>query len=140
MTCSPVRAPSVTSASATWRFRASDSITHGPAMRNGVEPSPNWGMSAGGAGGHRRLNVGRRGGGAAGEGGADEAGEQGMWPHRSRLELRMELAPDEPGVVRQLDHLDQRAVGGKPRTAHAVLGEHVAVGVGDFVAMAMALT
>src|SRR5574342_924264 len=100
MTCSPVRAPSVTRASATWRFRASDSITQGPAMRNGAEPSPNWGMSAGGAGGHGRLEVGRhRAVRAAGERGADEAGEQGMWPHRSRLELRMELAPNEPGEI-----------------------------------------
>src|SRR6266576_5902703 len=44
-----------------------------------------------------------------GQSGADELAEQRRRPRRPRLELRMELAGDEPGMVRQLDHLDQAA-------------------------------
>ena len=40
-----------------------------------------------------------------------EAGEQWMGTHGAGLELGVELATDEPRVIRQLDHLDQRAVG-----------------------------
>src|SRR5207249_1988565 len=58
---------------------------------------------------------------------------------RARLELGMELAPDEPGVVRQLDHLDERTVGGQAGAAHPVFRQHVAVSVGYLVAVPVAL-
>src|SRR6266550_86629 len=45
-----------------------------------------------------------------GERRAYEAGEQRVGTHRAGLELGVELATDEPGVIGQLDHLDQRAV------------------------------
>src|SRR5262249_16941873 len=42
--------------------------------------------------------------------GLDEPGEQRMRPQRLRLELGVELNGNEPGMVRQLDHLDELAV------------------------------
>src|SRR6266516_474875 len=43
-------------------------------------------------------------------------------------------------IARRADKAgDQRAVGGKTRAAHAVLREHVAIGVRDLVAVAVAL-
>ena len=46
-----------------------------------------------------------------GQAGLDEAAEQRMRLRRLRLELRMALHRQEPGMVAQLDHLDQLAVG-----------------------------
>jgi hypothetical protein len=45
------------------------------------------------------------------ERGADEAAEQRMRGERLALELGVELAPDEVGVVGQLDHLHQVQLG-----------------------------
>ena len=39
--------------------------------------------------------------------GADEAGKKWVPVARRGSELRVELGGDEPGVIRQLDHLDQ---------------------------------
>src|SRR2546426_1218461 len=78
-------------------------------MRNGVAPKW-WTMSVVQAGelgrslrlgGHRALGaplVARR---------PHESCEQRVRARGARLELGMELAPDEPGMVRQLDHLDR---------------------------------
>src|SRR5205085_8483119 len=54
------------------------------------------------------------------EGCADEAAEERCRPGRPRLELRMELASDEPGMIGKLDDLDkpallERAAHDKPR-------------------------
>src|SRR5258706_8523223 len=136
----PSFAPNSASASPTRTLRSSDSTTHGPAMRNGTAPPPNfWAMSVGQLGELSGLRAGagvlfpvlQRGG--------YEAREQGVGAHRPRLQLRVELAAHEPGVIGQLDHLDKRAVGRQPGTAHPELGEHIAIGVGHFVAVAMAL-
>src|SRR3989442_13967940 len=115
MTGSPSFAPSSASASAIRRFKSSDSTTHGPAMRNGGPPPPKCcAMSvaaAGEVGRPLRLREGRRAPGPALARCAHEPGEQGMWPGGPGLELGVELTADEPGVIGQLDHLDQGAVG-----------------------------
>src|SRR2546423_6612710 len=145
MTCMPNAAPSSASAAATRRFRSSDSTTHGPAMRNGTAPP--WAAkccatSVASTGELRPLDL---GGGGQGPGAmllarrAHEPGEQRVRPRGTRLQLRMELAADEPRVVGQLDHLHQRAVGREAGAAHAVFGEYVAVGVRHLVAMPVPL-
>src|SRR6266513_985410 len=105
MTCTPSAAPSSASAAATRRFRSSDSTTHGPAMRNGVAPLParlTWRSTSPPGGGQApgAMLLARR---------SHEAGEQRVRPRGTRLELRMELAADEPRVIGQLDHLHERA-------------------------------
>ena len=48
-----------------------------------------------------------------------EGDEQGMGAEGGRLELRMELAGHEPGVIGQLDHLDEAAVRRRARKDEA---------------------
>src|ERR1700680_1426543 len=57
----------------------------------------------------------------------------------SRLELGVELAPDEPWMRLQLHHLDQRAVRRQPAQVEPMLDELITVFVVDFIAMAMPL-
>src|SRR6266511_844503 len=142
MTLTPRRAARCASVSPMRKLRSSDSTTHGPAMRNGAVPPPNrWAMSVG----ELRQLGGRGGLGGPGmaapvvERRANEPPEQRMWAHRPRLELGVELAADEPWMVRQLDDLHQGTVGREARAAHPVLGELVAIGVGHFVAVAVPL-
>src|SRR5690242_8484306 len=141
MTGTPSLAPSSARASPTRRFRSSDSTTHGPAMRNGEDPkcdvtsvvSPDErgpSLRRGDRSVPRAPELARR---------ADESREQRVRTRGPGLELRVELAADEPGVIGELDHLDQRAVGRESGAAHAVLREDVAVGVGDLVAVAVPL-
>src|SRR5437667_8796735 len=140
MTPIPSLTASSANASPMRTFRSSDSTTHGPAMRNGLLSTANrWDISVGELGQLPRR-LGARLELAAVEGGTDEAREQRVRAHRPRLELGVELASDEPRMVGQLDHLDERAIGREARAAHAVLREHVAIGVRDLVAMAMAFT
>src|SRR6267378_5150223 len=101
MTLIPSFAPSSARASPTRTLRSSDSTTQGPAMRNGAAPPANrgamsvgqlrqlGGCSARGIG-HARVTF------LVFERRAHEAREQRMGAHRSRLELRVELAADEP--------------------------------------------
>ena len=72
-------------------------------------------------------------------GGADELAEQRRRPGRARLELRVELAGDEPRVVAQLDVLDQPIVGRDAAEPHPGLGEAVPIGVVDLEPMAVPL-
>src|SRR5690349_24251197 len=51
----------------------------------------------------------------------------------------MELTADEPRVRRQLDHLDQRAVGREATQVKTMLDELVAVLVVDLIAVTVAL-
>src|ERR1043166_785828 len=135
---SPSWPASSASASPTRTLRSSDSTTHGPAMRNGLLSEPNRvAMSV------RQLGqLARRFGARVQFGvvdrGADESGEQRMRAHGPRLELRMELAADEPGMLRELDHLDERAVGGEPGGAQPELRQDVAIRVRDLVAVGRA--
>src|SRR5262245_34534170 len=69
----------------------------------------------------------------------DELAEERRGPRRARLELGMELARDEPGMVGQLDDLDEAALLERPRHHEPVLDELLAVLVVDLVAVAMAL-
>src|SRR3954463_8620741 len=55
------------------------------------------------------------------------------------LQLGVELAADEPRVIRQLHDLDQLPVGRQSAQAKSLLHEQVAVLVGYFVPVAMAL-
>src|SRR3979490_2368189 len=119
MTCTPSLAPSSASASPTRRFKASDSTTHGPAMRKGAAPGPKCCATSVAAAGELRrplrLSEWRRAPGPALLARrAHEPAEQGVRPRGSGLELGVELAPDEPGVVGELDHFHQRAVGREP--------------------------
>src|SRR2546423_3241116 len=123
MTGTPSAAPSSARAAPTGRFRSSDSTTHGPAMRNGAVPAAKWrAMSVASAGEPGRpLGL---GGGRAAAGAmllarrADEPGEQRVRPRRAGLELRVELAADEPRVIGPLDHLHERAVGREAARPH----------------------
>src|SRR6266850_1036795 len=111
MTVMPSLTASSASASPTRTLRSSDSTTHGPAMRNGLFSAANrWGISVGQLGQRARGRVARMQLAVIARG-ADKAREQRVRAHRPRLELGMKLAPDKPGVVGQLDHLDQRAIG-----------------------------
>src|SRR5262245_55337781 len=53
----------------------------------------------------------------------DEAREERVRPRRLRLELRVELHRQEPGVARQLGDLDEAAVGRASGDPEAVLDE-----------------
>src|SRR3989475_5750191 len=140
MTCTPSLAARSARPSPTRRLRSSDSTTQGPAMRNGAEPKC-WVIAslvqAGEPGPAPNLRPGAHVAVLASR--ADEAGEQRVRPRGARLELGVELAADEPGVVGELDHFHERAVGRQPRAPHPVLGQHVAVGVRYLVAVAVAL-
>src|SRR5205823_2692113 len=144
MTWTASLAPSSASAAPIRRFSWSDSTTHGPAMRNGAARAAKCCAtsvaSAGELGRPLGLGEGRPTPGAmllARR--AHEPGEQRVRPGRARLELGVELAADEPRVIGQLDHLDERAVGGEAGAAHAVFGQHVAIRVRHLVAMTVPL-
>src|SRR2546430_8513397 len=110
MTCGPSLAARWARPSPARRLRWSDSTTQGPARRNGAErkcgviaslvPAGELGPAPGfGPGAHVAVLASR----------ADEPGEQRVRPRGPRLELGVELAADEPGVVGGVDHLHQRA-------------------------------
>src|SRR5213592_545435 len=126
MTWTPSLAPRSARASPIRRFNSSDSTTQGPAIRKGAASKCRVMLVAearqlggGGAGLHRRLA--RRVRQPVGAGGADESREQRVGPRRPRLELGVELAADEPWMIRQLDDLHERAVGREAGAAHPVL-------------------
>src|SRR6266404_5296308 len=109
MTCSPSLTARSASASPTRRFRSSDSTTHGPAMRNGEAPPPKCDaisvVTAGELRRRRPLRMGRAQtfpGLAVVPRRAHEPGEQRVWPGGSGLELGVELAADEPGMIGKL--------------------------------------
>ena len=70
---------------------------------------------------------------------ADEVAEERRRPHRARLELRVELAGDEPRVVGQLDDLDEPALLVRARDDEARVDEPRPEVVVDLVAMPVAL-
>src|SRR2546423_2669981 len=71
--------------------------------------------------------------------GGDKSSEQRMRPRRPRLQFRMELAADEPGVRLQLDDLDELPVWREATQPHAVLNEELAVPIRNFITMAVTL-
>src|ERR1700690_105887 len=73
------------------------------------------------------------------EAGANERRKQRMWCEGFRLELRMELAADKPGMVGHFDDLNIYAVRCAARDSESGAGERRLVLAIEFVAMAMAL-
>src|SRR5712664_3110376 len=73
------------------------------------------------------------------EGCTDEVAEQRVGAVRSRAELRVELARDEPRMVGQLDDLHQSTIGRHPAEHHPRLAERFAVLVVELEAVAVAL-
>src|ERR1700754_738463 len=72
------------------------------------------------------------------DGSADEGGEERMRLERLRFELGMELAAEEPWMVRSFDDLDIIFVGSASGDAQAGTGENFFVVAVEFVAMTMA--
>src|SRR6185437_14284248 len=70
---------------------------------------------------------------------ANECGENRMRRERFGFEFRMELASDEPRVIRTLDDLHVNAIGCAAGDAEACIGQSFLVVAIEFVAMAMAL-
>ena len=70
---------------------------------------------------------------------AHERGKQRMRSERLGFEFGMELAADEPGVVRGFDDFDVHAVGCASGDAETGAGERFFVLAIEFVAVAMAL-
>src|SRR5438094_5872035 len=147
MTCTPSFAASSLRVSPTRRFRSSVSTTQGPAMRNGDAPPPKWGaMSVVVAG-----ELGRGGSGPLLRGArafscpvlrarrADEAREQRVRPGRPGLELRMELAADEPGVIGSFDISNDQPSGRQAEAANPFRAEQVAIAVHHSEALGMRL-
>src|SRR5712691_13256284 len=118
--------------SAIWR----DSTTHGPAIMNR-------GLSRPASNPHSFMLSSRdRGLGLAGlvlQRGLDERRKERMPAAGRRSEFRMELAADEPGVRRQLDHLAQLLALGEAGDAQALVLQSLHVLIVDFVAVAVAL-
>src|ERR1051326_4361641 len=131
-----IRSASLASASATVRLSVSSSSTHGPAMTKSASSLKIVTSIAGFDERRRRfatlaLHLRRR---------RDEAGEQRVRTRRTRLELGVELAADEPRMLRILDDLDELPVRAHTAQPKTVLHEQVAILVGHLVPMAMPLT
>src|SRR2546430_4839366 len=136
MTWTPSFTPSSATASPIRRFRSSDSTTQGPAMRNGAAPAAKCCATSVASAGELRRPLGLGGDGHAAGAmllarRAHEPGEQRVRARRARLELRVEMAADEPLVIAQLDHLHERAVGRETGAAHPARGAAVAGGIGQ---------
>src|SRR5690242_4943248 len=113
MTAKPSRRAICAKASPTRRFKSSDSTTQGPAIRNGASVAPKCAAMRLGLESRqdRGADVRRRPVGLVpGRRRADEAREERVRTGGPRLELGMELAAHKPGMLGELDHLDQGAV------------------------------
>src|SRR5258707_7295010 len=73
------------------------------------------------------------------ERGRHELAEERRRARRRRLDLRMELRRDEPGMVRQLDDLDQPPLLERAADHEATVEQLLSIGVVHLVAMAMPL-
>src|SRR5687767_9945742 len=70
---------------------------------------------------------------------ADEAGEERLGRGRLAFELGMELHGYKPGVLGQLDDLDQRPVLARAGELHAVRRELLPIDIVELVAVPVAL-
>src|SRR6266542_138876 len=136
------------SRSAVMRACFSFSIAHGPPMRTSGWPPPMRSVPT-------AILIGARGLHPRGwpekdasslsrsalvlEGGADEAGEQGVRVPRARAEFGMELSRDEVGMLGQLDDLHELLLGPHPRHAQPVLLHALQIVVVDLVAVTVTL-
>jgi hypothetical protein len=73
------------------------------------------------------------------QGRLDKAFKERMTIHWARFEFRMELAAQEPGMIFDLDNLDEPAVGRDPAQHHALGGKAFAIVVVEFITMPVAL-
>ena len=73
------------------------------------------------------------------QGSSDKAGKQRVRLVGTALELRVELHADEEALAPNLDGLHQPPVGGEAGEHEAGVGQRVAVGVVELVAVAVAL-
>src|SRR5262249_38042545 len=87
----------------------------------------------------RRLDARHRPGAGALERCVDETVEQWGRARRARLELRVELAGDEPGMIRQLDDLDQPPLLERSRHDEASVDQLLSIAVVDLVTVAVRL-
>src|SRR5690349_16723812 len=94
--------------SRTWPRSASSRIRVSSAAQESTSIIRSGGYRSGSGNGLGRDDLGRSG--APRRGRADEVTEQWLRPVRPGLELGVVLAGHEPGVVGQLDHLDQPLV------------------------------
>ena len=69
----------------------------------------------------------------------DELPKQRVRPARPRLELRVKLRPYKPGVIRELQYLDEAALGAYPGEPQTVFGEDAGIRVIELVTVAMPL-
>src|SRR2546422_3126691 len=117
--------------SAIWR----DSTTHGPAIRNrGLSRPASKPQSF-------MLSSRDRGLGLAGlvlQSGLDDSGKERMAAAGRRGEFRVELAADQPGMRRQLDHFAQLLALGEAGNAQALVLQSLHVLVVDLIAVAVA--
>src|SRR6266478_248885 len=117
--------------SAIWR----DSTTHGPAIRNrGFSRPASKPQSF-------MLSSRDRGLGLAGlvlQRGLDESGKERMATAGRRGEFRVELAADQPGMRRQLDHFAQLLALGEAGNPQALVLQSLHVLVVDLIAVAVA--
>src|SRR6266571_2956622 len=116
---------------AIWR----DSTTHGPAIRNSGLSSPTSKPQS------FMLSSRDRGLGLAGlvlQCRLDESREQRVSGTRGRGEFWMELAADQPGMRRQLDHFAQLLALGEAGNAQALVLQSLHVLVVDLIAVAVA--
>src|SRR4051794_231008 len=125
--CSPTR-----------RFRSSFSSTQGPAMRKSASRRKCGGTSV------RGFN---EGGGVLLAGLTampfhrcrDEPRKKRMRTRGPRLQFRMELAADEPRMVRQFHNLDELPIRRKSTQPEPMLHEEVSISIRDFISMPMPL-
>src|SRR6267143_301160 len=117
--------------SAIWR----DSTTYGPAIRNrGLSRPASKPQSF-------MLSSRDRGLGLAGlvlQRGLDESGKERMATAGRRGEFRVELAADQPGMRRQLDHFAQLLALGEAGNAQALVLQSLHVLIVDLIAVAVA--
>src|SRR5262245_34922823 len=84
-------------------------MTHGPARNASGAPPP---IARSAVTATRRAACASAGGLSVSFAGIDEGAEEGMRLHRLALELRVELAGQEIGVIGHLDDFDEALVGG----------------------------
>ena len=69
----------------------------------------------------------------------NEAAKEWMSPVGTALQLRVELAGEEPGVIRQFDQLHKPSVRRKARENQSGAGQQFPIDVVEFIPVAMAL-
>src|SRR6266702_1558048 len=117
--------------SAIWR----DSTTHGPAIRNkGLSRPATKPQSFMASSRDRGLVL----AGLVIQSGLDESGKERMAAAGRRSEFRVELAADQPGMRRQLDHFAQLLALGEAGNAQALVLQSLHVLVVDLVAVTVA--